>query len=200
MATLFIKTPALSPEEDDYAINFLDEFLSSTTPQNTPIIIHMAGIPGSGKTTAAHRLLNGEYKNQDFILFDFDSIMNKIPAYRSDAQRDPKMAFMAWEKPAANIGYFLIQQLIANKRNILFDHSGTPDIHRELLSKAREDFGYRTKMYFTSCDVKTAKKRAIAREIATKRHTPEELIDFRASKIDDNIKAYQEIVDEFYTL
>ena len=200
MTTLFLKTPSLSPEEDDYAIDFLDEFLSSTNAHDNPTIIHMAGIPGSGKTTAAHRLLNGEYHNQDFILFDFDAIMNKIPAYRSDAQRDPKMAFMAWEKPAANIGYFLIQQLIANKRNILFDHSGTPPLHRELLTKARDSFGYTTKMYYTSCDIETAKKRAIAREIATKRHTPEELIEYRHSLINDNIKAYKDIVDEFVTL
>lgn len=42
-------------------------------------------------------------------------------------------AFKKWELPARIAGYELLRRAIKQKKNIYFDHGGTPICHRELL-------------------------------------------------------------------
>ena len=168
----------------------LSEFPSSDKPK----LVHMLGIPGSGKSTFYK---NNKNQFKDYLFIDFDFVMGKIPQYHKDVEElGSVQAFKNWELPARIAGYELLRRGIEEKKNIFFDHGGTPVCHRELLSNVQK-MGYHTSMYYVDCPVEVALQRAVDREKTTKRHTPPQMIVDRSVLIKQNLPVYKNLVNEF---
>ena len=69
--------------------------------------------------------------------------MESLPQYQQDVQAIGNIkAFEKWQIPARIAGYELLRRAIEAKKNIFFDHGGTPMCHRELLANVKR-LGYR---------------------------------------------------------
>ena len=172
----------------------IEKALSEVPSSDNPKLVHMLGIPGAGKST-----FYKENKEQfkDYLFIGFDFVMEKIPQYHKDVEElGSVQAFKNWELPARIAGYELLRRGIEEKKNIFFDHGGTPVCHRELLSNVQK-MGYHTTMYYVDCPVDVALQRAADREKVTKRHTPPQMIVDRSVLIKQNLPVYKNLVNEF---
>lgn len=171
--------------------------LDTSVAHDSPKLLHLCGIPGAGKTTYAKRWLA---ENPDFVLVQFDSIMESLEGYRADfATRGLVAAFGQWELPARTIGYHLLQALIDSRRNVLFDHSAAAVKHMALLEKVKA-LGYFVEMHHVQCELNEALERIKKREIEDKRHTPKALVYERLSLLKDLLPKYQSIADLYLSV
>ena len=179
---------------DKHFEEIIKNILSSAPSVKEPEIVHMLGIPAAGKTT--YYVRNKE-KYKHYVYIAFDSIMMAHPQYLQDVQNYGSVeAFKRWELPARTTGYELLFRAIEERKNIFFDHGGTPKCHQELLKNIKK-LGYKTKMIYIHCEPEEAIKRAKVREAETKRHTPEQMIRDRVAMVKENKFIYMKIVDEF---
>lgn len=185
---------------DDSQYNFKEHFnpiikqvLQEAPSSDNPKLVHMLGIPGAGKTTY-YQQHKDQYK--DYVLIGFDLIMEKVPQYHQDREELGKIdAFKKWELPARIAGYELLRQAIEQKKNIYFDHGGTPICHRELLTNIK-NMGYETTMYYIDCDSQTAIDRISNRE----RPFPAERMPERIDLVEKQKEVMPKIVDHFVTI
>jgi predicted ABC-type ATPase len=172
----------------------IDHALASSQKQDEPLLIHLCGIPGSGKSTYARQFLN---QNPHYTLVQFDHVMESLPGYQSDKkQLGIVEAFSKWELPARAIGYHLLQALVENSRNIFFDHSAAFIAHVNLINKLKAK-GYGIQMHYLPCDPNIALNRVQEREKVIQRHTPEKLIWEREALLKELIPQYRLLVDSF---
>ena len=176
----------------------IQQALSETCVHPEPFLIHLCGIPGSGKTTFATALYPSLPAGTYYL--GFDRIMESMPAYQRDlAQVGLVAAFTTWELPARIIGYHVLTALIAAGRSVLFDHSASFPRHVPLMTFLRER-GYRADMYHLTCSLSTAMTRVEARERLTKRHTPRKYLEDREALLATLIPQYQAVVSTFKTV
>lgn len=172
----------------------IQKLLATVPSSQNPKLVHMLGIPAAGKTTFYQK---NAAVFKDFLKIDFDALMELLPEYQQDLQKFGSVqAFEKWQIPARVAGYELLRRALEAKKNIFFDHGGTPLCHRELLSNIKK-MGYKTTMYYIDCPVDVALKRATEREKITKRHTPPQMIKDRSVLIKENLPVYENLVDEF---
>lgn len=171
----------------------INKFLKAAPQSDKPLLIHMSGIPGSGKTTF--------YKSrpwQPHVCVAFDDIMEQLPSYRQDLKTLGSAAsFKKWEIPARIIGYELLRRAVEQHKNIFFDHGGANNSHILLLKNAKK-YNYTTEMHHIFCPAELAIQRTQTREKVTHRHTPRALIEQRSQKISSLLDEYKKIVDTFY--
>lgn len=188
-------------ELENEALNIIQQVLTSTEPQEHPFLIHLCGVPGSGKSTYAAKLSeNLALKGQSFAILQFDVVMEALPGYQTDKRIDLQAAFAKWEIPARIIGYHLMQALLDNRRSFVFDHSAAFPAHVNLLSLAKNCLGYRVEMHRMLCSTETAVSRVKNREKQSCRYTPERLIYERVGVIENLLPQYQAIVDRFIAI
>lgn len=194
-----IDCPEIPHELESLGQELIDRSLRETPPADgKPLFIHLAGIPGSGKSTYAKRLL-GQSGRSPIALVNFDDIMERIPAYQAERVHDPAAAFKRWEIPARAIGYFMLLALIEGKRNILFDNGAAVPAHVELLRRCKEERGYRIEMHYLKCSFAEAWRRIQLREAETGRHTPQAYLEDRQKILWELLPKYQKIVDRFHS-
>lgn len=175
----------------------IDKFISEAPTVSNPELVHMLGIPAAGKSTFYQQ---NKEQFEGYVFIGFDFLMMAHPKYREDVEiLGPVKAFEKWEIPARIAGYELLARSVKAKKNIFFDHGGTPKCHQELLENVKK-LGYKTRMFYIYCDVDVAIKRAEIREQQTKRHTPVEMIRARVEHVENNKNIYKKIVDEFIEL
>lgn len=168
----------------------IEQMLDKAPSSDHPKLIHMMGIPGSGKSTFYQ---NHKDWFNDFVLIGFDLVMESVPQYQEDRKTLGKMeAFKKWELPARIAGYELLRRAINERKNIFFDHGGTPICHRELLGNIRK-MGYETTMYYINCEPQTAINRIANRE----RPFPAERMHGRIAAIRKQKQVMPSIVDNF---
>lgn len=161
---------------------------------NMPRLIHLCGLPGSGKTTYAKQL---KQQIDGYWHLQFDYIMESLHGYKvAQHQEGPQAAFAQWEKPAAQIGYRLLRTLVSEKRNILFDHSAAHPQHTHLLAHCKA-VGYFIEMHYLDTPVAEVQHRVSCRETTTGRHTPERLIHERHAFLQNLLPIYRAQVDRF---
>jgi predicted ABC-type ATPase len=159
-----------------------------------PVLFHMGGIPGSGKTTY---YVNNKDSFPGYIWIGFDHVMDKISGYRRDNERLGSVeSYELWCLPARVVGYELLLRAIKKGVNIFFDHGGLCKPHLSLMKNLKR-CGYITKMRFLECDFEVAYARTLEREKVTHRHTPRTTLEERFKLVEDYKKWYSEIVDEF---
>ena len=176
------------------AQQMLEGILSEHPSQESPTIIHLCGIPGSGKSTYARQL---KQENADYYTLSFDQIMSELPGYRDDCiTAGLKQAFARWELPARGLGYYFLKALLRAKRSILFDHSGANESHIILLRQIGK-IAYRTELHYIPCDIETARLRVKERESQTQRHTPEHYLTERAALLENLLPKYRQVVHHY---
>lgn len=175
----------------------LKAYMGRTAKTDSPRLIHLCGIPGSGKTTYAGEFIE---LNKDFAWLQFDAVMQALAGYREDCKsKGLEEAFRRWELPARNIGYHVLQLLLEERRNILFDHSATDRRHIMIIAKAK-CMGYVTEMHHMECDLETALERVRRRESIIERHTPENLLHERKELLAEILPVYRHLVGKFVSV
>lgn len=166
--------------------NVIADFLKSAKKEQS--FEQISGAPGAGKTTFCKKF-------EDDCFLSFDAIMENLPQYQSELKQYGNVqAFKNNEMPARIVGYEILRQMVESGYKIILDNSGVSRAHLELCENLKK-FGYKTKINFITCDLKTCLKRAQIREQHTHRHTPEDMIRTRYSLIEQYIPQYQKVVD-----
>ncbi len=166
-------------------------------PAKSPILLHMLGIPGAGKTTFLDGFLVRWEHDPKPVLLGFDQVMQSLPEYQNNP--DKIAAFAVCELPAREAGYRLLDSLIAARSDILFDNGGSAATHVELLRRA-QDVGYRIVLVSIKTDVQEAQKRVDARAVTEGRHTPMNYLDDRARKLAELEADYRALTQHFYEM
>jgi predicted ABC-type ATPase len=122
-------------------LQFVTRTVGEALQTTSPVIVHLLGSPGAGKSTAAAYLsARDQVCRGTATVVAFDRVMESVPDYQDASDRDA--AFHAWEAPARDAGYRLVRLLLEKSANIVFDHSGARPDHVDLLRYARERLGY----------------------------------------------------------
>ncbi len=162
-----------------------------------PILLHMLGIPGAGKTTFLNGLMAQWTHELKPFLLGFDQVMQSLPAYQNNP--DKIAAFAACELPAREAGYKMLDELIAARSNILFDNGGSAATHIDILRRA-QSVGYRIILVSIKTDIDDAQKRVDSRAISEGRHTPMTYLDDRARKLAELEADYRALTPHFYEM
>ncbi len=169
---------ALTPE----AKELIAKAVAKTRPARAPRLVHLCGMPGSGKTTYAEQF---RLREPGFALVQFDHVMESLSGYRVDKlEKGPVHAFKNWESPARAVGYRLLQALLERRHDVLFDHSAASHNHLTLIDTARA-WGYSVEMHYLSCSVQLCLERVREREAKIGRHTPPRLVVERQVLLDE---------------
>ena len=175
-----------------FAREIIARQLDLTEESEAPRLIHMSGISGSGKSTYVINTFEGR---TDLSIVGNDRIMLSLPQYLSDCEAfSLGQAFTNWEMPVRAIGYHLFQALIENKRNIVFDHTGTLPAHVELINKVK-GLGYHVEMHYLGCPLDVALARAKEREVRIQRSISPERIKQGAETLQQLLPVYREITE-----
>lgn len=161
-----------------------------------PYILHMLGVPGSGKSTIVTELC--EHLSQETAppyLLDFDRVMTAMPAYQEALNN--QAAFSVFELPAREAGYHLLQSLLQKQVNIVFDHGGSPNTHPDILAHAKKQFNYKIMVAEVLCNEQTAMNRITKRNSIHNRHTPVNYVKERHDAIETLKPRYREVADQY---
>ncbi len=170
------------------AEGLIEARLASVSSVEAPFILHMLGIPGSGKSTYVRGL-----SLPNTVFLSFDTVMEEIPAYQAQKSRDGlAAAFAAWETCAREIGYEILFRAAERKLNIVFDHGGARADHVEMLAHLKAA-GYRIEVVHFDVDEAKAAARALERD----RHLPPGYISARHQTLAELLPAYQALADAF---
>lgn len=170
-----------------------DRFLGPCRPSQNPTIYCMAGIPGAGKSTYVDAALrDGAFPAAAFLL-DPDRVMSALPGYQDDLRRNgAEAAFGAWELPARDLAYAMLDDAAAMQADIIKDMGCARMENYEKLKNLKTR-GYRLHMVYIDCPVDLALTRIATRP----RHTPPEMIHTRAATLRDLLPLYRELADCF---
>lgn len=158
----------------------------------TPYWIQVMGIPGAGKTELVHLLQEELSFRKPYALAAFDVFMEQIPEYR--AMPDRQEAFKVFEEPARDFGFEVLNRLIAQKTDVVFEHGLTYLPARDLLVRVKKA-GYQLICVRVVVEASIAKQRAKKRGEETGRFVPESLIDERLLVSDDRWNFVKEFAD-----
>lgn len=161
----------------------------------TPVFFHTLGFASSGKTTLIEFCRTQENLFPfGFFSLAFDRLMESCPAYQQDYKTlGAEAAFRKWELPARRLGYELLQEAVARRIPVVFEHSGARDDHVALLKAAKNEWDYRIVILELRCTPETALHRAQSRE----RFMPERYVYERQKVIDGLRCDYKAIADQF---
>lgn len=173
-------------------------FLDRAAPEENPVLLHMLGIPGAGKTTFLNLLFEKWSKTRPIspTLLGFDQVMQQIPAYQQTP--DKIVAFSTYELPARDAGYKIFNRLMEKKASILFDNGGSAATHPELLRVARDVHGYRIAIVEIAVPLAEARARIDTRSVVEGQHTPAVYLEDRAQKLSKLREEYMAITPYFY--
>ena len=182
---------------DNQLQNIIQSYEDSADISSDPYIIHMLGVPGSGKTTFAQRLYYQLPAPQPTFL-GFDRIMEAIPSYQAAKKRDIEEAFTEFELPARKAGYLILRRLIDLPTSVLLDHGGSAEEHPDILAYAKTHHRFRVYVVKIDVELATAKDRIEARSALTGRYTPLHYVDDRHLAIESLHNAYKDVSDTFF--
>jgi hypothetical protein len=194
MAEFPIPTPDFSDISPSLQ-KIIQQMVEESVCHSDPFLVHMLGIPGSGKSSFIYELLK-IWKEHSPVLLGFDQVMEKIPEYQ--LAPDKKEAFGAHELPAREAGYYALKELLHKKANILFDNGGSAASHLDLLRYAQDKIGYRIAIVsVVSCPL-VARERILRRYEIEGRYTPHEYLEDRAEKIMKLKESYSRLTPHYY--
>jgi predicted ABC-type ATPase len=163
----------------------------------SPILLHMLGIPGAGKTTFLNTLQTLWADEPPPVLLGFDQVMQAMPEYQ--AMEDKVAAFAAFELPARELGYRRLDELIGQRCSILFDNGGSAATHVDILRRAQQ-LGYCVVLVSIGTDISDAQCRVNLRAVTEGQHTPMTYLEERAEKLAALETEYQALTPYFYRI
>jgi hypothetical protein len=121
----------------------IKEYMGGFEPVSAPVILHMLGVPASGKTTYVRQNIPA-----NTIVVGFDDVMERIPLYHDDLKKYGKVeAFARWELCARQIGYEILFRSLDLGLNVIFDHGGSREDHLALLTWLKGQGRYKVHMF-----------------------------------------------------
>ena len=189
----------LFPRISEMPIASLAEFLPEerhlSREGETPLFLHMLGMPGSGKTTFCTALLKA--MERPFFYCSFDYLMENLPGYQKKLNTAGSAeAFKLFEEKARVIGYAVLHKALQKRAMVLFDHGGSLPSHVQLIRLASK-IGYKTVILQMNTPPALSKKRGIFRQT---RHVPANYYESRFDRIKNLIPAYQATADKFVSV
>lgn len=185
----------LNKDDIEVALNHIDLIISTSSIEDNdvPTIIHMIGIPGSGKSTLVNDLLqHPEMIDRNFFHLGFDRVMESLPAYQESVEEVGTLqSFRRWELPARISGYSLLDKLVQGRMSLVFDHTASDIKHVELLKTMRDTYGYRIIMIHPKISLETALERVNERNQKGVRFTTKEMVVERHNILLDLINQYK---------
>lgn len=144
--------------KDDATLTLLfNELMAGVAPQDEPLIIVVAGSPGSGKTTYRKQHLA---EKVGFALRDIDEVIIRLPGYRADlAEHGATEAFIHWWRVALQIAEAVFQFALEKRLNVIYDRTCGSDIALLSLRNAKQIYKYRIEMYGFYVPVEIAEMR-----------------------------------------
>lgn len=168
---------------------FIAQQCAKAQPSPMPYILHMLGIPATGKSTFVETL-----NHANTIVVSFDSIMEALPEYQLDKEQlGQTQAFINWETIACEIGYEILFRGIEGRCNIIVDHSGARADHLELLAYSKKQLGYAIRIVAMLVNTEIAILNGQMRE----RFVPLRYFYERANTINELLPRYKEIADSY---
>ncbi|MDW7694418.1 zeta toxin family protein [Flammeovirgaceae bacterium SG7u.111] len=174
-----------------------DNMLNSVVPQQDKLLIHMAGLPGSGKSTYCENVLLKKLVREEILYLGFDDVMEKISFYQEEKKKDIVNAFKRWEIPARILGYEILVKAFEKNLSVLFDNGASNARHLEIIELFQEN-NYRIKMYYLGGTPQQLIPRVAQREAEGKRHLPLEEMESRYNSLQKVLEKYKIVVDDFY--
>jgi len=189
--------------------DIINESLSNIKTVESPFLLNVSGIPGSGKTTYSKMLLNGKVSNEpdctNALYISFDKIMEdeRLP-FLLETKQFPQHTFERWEPIAKIAGYEMLKRAIEKNVNILFEHSSAIIItdrtnlltvkkpHIELFNFLLSK-NYSVHFRFIFIYDNLARRRVEERAKLTGRIVPANYIEERSSALNQLRPEYQEI-------
>lgn len=175
--------------------------LGKGEPSVKPFLLHMGGVPGSGKTYALERMdLSG------VILIQFDGIMEKFSLYKQAIEKADKNnknelveIFETWEMPARVIAWELAGRALKGKYPLAIDSAGHSKEQYSLLTNMQKQ-GTKVGMYHIHISIEDALKRAHQRMLKTGRPIPKGMIEKRYALLEKLTPEYAEELGVFFDL
>lgn len=185
---------AMQGELDSIKASFLD----AAQPRSNKLFIHMAGLPGSGKSTYCKQHIRPLFEAGEVLFLGFDDVMEQISHYNREKEKDTRTAFKRWEIPARILGYEILAEAFERGLSVVLDNGGANPKHIDLIQVFKEN-GYRTEMYYLGGSPEELYPRIKQREEETKRHFPQEEMEGRYRSLQKNLECYKdkELVDKF---
>jgi probable phosphoglycerate mutase len=160
------------------------------TPSAAPRLVNIAGVPGAGKSTLARQVLQEE---PALLYLSFDELMEGLSPYREDLHRHgAAVAFARWELPARWLGYRFLEECLARRYSLLFEHGNATPAHVDLYRRVKA-LGYRLEIRFIDVPLEVAIERAGQRE----RYTPREVVEERHALLRELNETYKQLADSF---
>lgn len=180
-------------------IQLKENILKLVVPQKEKLFIHMAGLPGSGKTTYCREVLLKKFAQEEILYLGFDAVMEKISFYKEEKQKDIVGAFKRWEIPARILGYEILVQAFNKGLSVLFDNGASNPRHLEIIELFKEE-AYHVKMYYLGGTPQQLIPRVSQREAEGKRHMPLEEMESRYNSLQKGIENYKKVIKDFYNV
>ena len=170
--------------------NIIDTAVQSAKSNAEPWLLNTSGIPGSGKSTYIENH-QSNYKN--CVIVAFDTIMeNPALPYAREAMESQLTAFKRWELPSRIAGYELLRRLVAQKKNIVFEHSSSIKEHVSLFETLMSS-GYEVHYKYLDITISEAERRIANRE----RKVPHSYLEDRKKALDTLRKTYKKICSSY---
>ncbi len=179
-------------QNEDVLKMLYEQFFSSLSPTNKPILIALGGSPGSGKTTFRKTCLD----TKNFHIHDMDEVMVLLPGYQKDQKTlGSKKAFENWWPCAREMAELLVQYAIQSRYCIIYDRTCGAEGSYFDLFHAKEQ-GYRISLIGFYVDQNIAKTRIFKREQEEGRAMTEMILMEYRSRFSALWPYYLQFVDE----
>lgn len=171
------------------AEGIIAKILGRASERSVPVIVHMLGVPGAGKSTYVER-----FKKAGQVVIAFDEIMEQMSGYvRLSEVQGARVAFERWEAAARALGYEILHRAVLRNLDIIFDHSGARADHVAFLKALKAERGYGVHIVHVRVDVNVALERAGARD----RFVPLHYVLERGAVLEGLLEEYAGLADVF---
>ncbi|WP_070971727.1 zeta toxin family protein [Vibrio sonorensis] len=168
------------------------QLINDAPSLDSPTLEVIAGIPYAGKShyIKAHCCDLGK------VSLSFDSIMSELSLYKKLHNRCTQAAFHRSETLAQMVGYQILNDCIAKRCSVLFEHSSAPEAHIDLYLVLQKQ-GYQVEMTFLDCSIEQARLRAKTdnKNRDNQRYTPEIYIEQRYHALQNRLTEYRRYFD-----
>lgn len=183
------------PDKDRMPQDLLAKALHDAAPfpsRSKPYWVQVMGIPGAGKTLFVEQLAKALQLRAPYALAANDVFLVQIPEYLQ--MQDRALAFETWDSVARAIAFTVLEDLIARKADVIYEHSTVYPAVRDLMYFVKE-CGYELILVRIDVPLDIAKQRAIIREKETVRHVPEYVIEERVGIVEERWSELTKIAD-----
>lgn len=162
-----------------------------------PIALLLGGGTASGKTTISKKMMEKELIS-NATLIDIDEIKEYIPEYTVYKKTKPSQAASLVHKESLDIGAWLLNKLIKNRKNLIYEGTMAKTRKYKSLIKKLKKHDYEIHAYIVDVPLSVAKKRAEKRARITGRKVPYYIIENTHELVPRTFMAIKDVIDRYW--